>query len=172
MIKRLARRLSTLKQFVGFVLAEVLVERDVVGESLSIEKEKLNLAVIRLSGSGLALTVKLIRPSPSKTKAPKSSELANPRGEPWKIFSASEVEEFIAETDDDNPIHRGELPIVPGFLIVETLLADRRLSEQKKLRLRFKNYAKVGEELHLTVDGARFCVDARERKVEGWILDC
>ncbi len=86
-------------------------------------------------------------------------------------ISNEEIKTFIEEVDDDNEIHRSARPIVPGFLIIETLLNDPRLLEHKKIRLRFKNFTAVDEKLYLTVDGDRFYVDADERKVEGWILD-
>ena len=156
MIKRLAKRLSAIKKYVGFVLGELLIERGEFQSAIAIEKEKLGVVVIRLSENTLALTVKLIRLTTA------------PRGEYWREFSAAEVSEFIAEVDDDNEIHRGARPIVPGFLIAEALF---NRFDCKKIRLRFRNFTAVGEKLFLTVDGERFFVDASERKVEGWILD-
>ena len=166
MIKRLAKRLSAIKKYVGFVLGELLIERGEFQSAIAIEKEKLGVVVIRLSEDRLALTVKLIR----LTTAPAShgNISGTPRGEYWREFSAAEVSEFIAEVDDDNEIHRGARPIVPGFLIAEALF---NRFDCKKIRLRFRNFTAVGEKLFLTVDGERFFVDASERKVEGWILD-
>ncbi len=181
MIRRLARKLSALKQFVGFVMAEAVIERSGGGAALKILSAKKNLAIVETSGAGLRLTVKLFYPArpPHKGKALKTlrgdssnvDAVSAPRGDYWRKFSREEVASFIRETDDDNTIHQGAHPIVPGFLIVEALLNDRRLIERKKIRLRFKHFTATDEALYLTFDGEQFYVDADERKIEGWILD-
>ena len=168
LIRRLAKKLSTLKQFVGFVMAEVVLDRGVDGSTLKVLSSKKNLAVIETADAGLRLTVKLLK---ADGGASEKNFASAPRGTFWKKFSASEVEEFIRDVDDDNEIHRGARPIVPGFLIVEALLNDRRLIERKKIRLRFKQFTTVDENLYLTFDGGQFYVDADERKIDGWILD-
>ena len=162
--------MSALKKYVGFVMAELIVERGGSakeggsGVAIDVVVERMNMAIIELDGGDLKLTAKLIKTSES----PKI-EIEIPRGDVWKRFSAEEVAAFISETNDDNEIHRGARPIVPGFLLAETLL--ERFGDCKKIRLRFKHFTAVGENLYLTVDGARFYVDSHERKIEGWILD-
>ena len=170
LIRELAKKLSTLKKFVGFVMAEATVERGVFQSSLNILLERKPLTVVELADEGMHLTVSLFKLKET-VGSTKVFDAEAPRGSVWKIFSTEEVAEFIREVDDDNEIHRGARPIVPGFLIIETLLNDPRLIERKKIRLRFKHFTSVDENLYLTIDGERFYVDADERKIEGWILD-
>ena len=158
--------MSALKKYVGFVMAELIIERG-GGVAIELESERLNLAVIRLSDDEMSLRAKLIRSTTTFPAIEIATEI--PRGDVWKRFSAEEVAAFISETNDDNEIHRGARPIVPGFLLAETLL--ERFGDCKKIRLRFKHFTAVGENLYLTVDGERFYVDSHERKIEGWILD-
>ncbi|MBR1580717.1 MAG: hypothetical protein IJ668_09490 [Selenomonadaceae bacterium] len=170
LIRELARRLSALKKFVGYVMAEAVIERGDFQSSLNVLSDRKNLAVIDIADEEMRLNVTLLKPKKTEGAAEKFLTEA-PRGTVWKIFSTEEVAEFIAAVDDDNAIHRGARPIVPGFLIIETLFNAPQLIEHKKIRLRFKHFTTVDEKLYLTIDGKQFHVDARERKVEGWILD-
>lgn len=174
LIRELAKKLSALKKFVGYVMAEAVIERGDFQSSLNVLIDRKNLTVVEIADEEMRLNVKLFFPAHPPhvpCREPSIDRSSAPRGAMWKVFSTEEVAAFIAAVDDDNEIHRGARPIVPGFLIIETLLNDPRLIEHKKIRLRFKQFTAVDEKLYLTLDGRQFHVDARERKVEGWILD-
>ena len=87
----------------------------------------------------------------------------------WRVFTATEIFEFVEAVGDKSAIHRLNPPIVPALLILETLLSDR-FAQVDGLKLKFRNFVTAGEALSL-VGGKKFeLTSAGVRKVSGEIL--
>ena len=67
------------------------------------------------------------------------------------MFTANEVRSFVQDVDDTNPLHEGARPLVPGLLMMETLL--KRLDDCKKLSMKFTTPTFVGQEVEITFAG-------------------
>ena len=163
MIRELARKLSTFDELKDCVPVEAQFQRGTFAESAEIVKNYSAMTLVRLTSSQAELLIKMIRPrrkiSPALGCRIQSSEKI------WRIFTASEVSEFIADIGDENKIHRLNPPIVPPLMILETLCKEFPTCQSVKLR--FKNFITAGEPLTLN-DGERLTINAAGvRKVFG-----
>ncbi|WP_294158943.1 hypothetical protein [uncultured Selenomonas sp.] len=73
------------------------------------------------------------------------------QGDVRLMFTADEVRSFVHDVDDTNPLHEGTRPLVPGLLMMETLL--KRLDDCKKLSMKFTTPTFVGQEVEITFAG-------------------
>ena len=163
MIRELAKKLSTFGQFVDFVIIELQFRRGTFEEGAQVLKEHSSMALIRASSSEAELVVKLIRPRKKITAALGSRIQSAERI--WRVFTASEVSDFIQAIGDSNPIHQLNPPIVPAFLVLETICAEVTADF---IRLKFKHFITAGEPLSLHVKGNRLEISgANVRKVLG-----
>lgn len=166
MIRELAGRLTAFTELEDFVIIETTFRRGNFVSEARIVKAHSSMAIVRAATSRAELTVKLIRPrraiEPAFGCRIQSSEKI------WRVFTATEVLEFAASVGDTNPIHRINPPIVPGLLILETLLADLKAA---CVKLKFKHFITAGEPLTLRGSGERFeIIGGGVRKVLGEIL--
>ena len=53
-------------------------------------------------------------------------------------FSQEEIQAFVTDTGDTNPIHQGEHPCVPGFLILKWLLQNG-MAAQGRVQIRYRS---------------------------------
>ena len=121
------------------------------------------MVLLRASSAEAELVVKMIRPRKEITAALGSRIQSSERI--WRVFKASEVSDFAKAVGDNNPIHQLNPPIVPAFLILETICAEVTADF---IRLKFKNFITAGEPLSLHVDGNRLEIrGAGVRKVLG-----
>ena len=88
----------------------------------------------------------------------------------WRVFTASDILDFVESVGDKNEIHRFNPPIVPALLILETLLSDENFSSCAGLKLKFKNFVTAGEPLSLVGDKNFELMSAGVKKVSGEIL--
>jgi len=166
MIRELARALATFGEFVDGVIVEAQFRRGTFTAGAEVLKKYSSMALVRTRSSQAELSVKLIRPRkeifPALGCRIQSSEKI------WRVFTASEVSEFVSAIGDENKIHRLNPPIVPALLILEALSAQ--FPDCKAIKLRFKNFITAGEPLTLT-NGERLEICAAGvRKVSGKIL--
>lgn len=163
MIRELAKKLSAFGQFVDFVIVELQFRRGTFETGAQVVKEHSSMVLLRASSSEAELVVKMIRPRKKITAALGSRIQSSERL--WRIFTASEVSDFVQAVGDNNPIHRLNPPIVPAFLVLETICATVTTDF---IRLKFKNFITAGEPLSLHVDGNRLEIrGAGVRKVLG-----
>jgi len=144
MIKNLAKKLAAFEEFSADVIAEVKFFRGSFAEGAEILKFARGLKIIEVAGEGKIL-VKLMTPRGKISAVEKVSAEKNC----WLTFTAEEVKNFVEEVDDKNKIHQTKNPVVPGLLILEKILEVEPFSEEKFLRLRFKNFVVAGEKLNL-----------------------
>ena len=164
MIRDLARKLAAFTEFVDCVLAEAEFRRGTFTSGAQVVKIHSAMAVVRATTSEAELTVKLIRPRSTITAAVGSRIQSSEKI--WRVFTASEVFEFAEAVGDGNKIHKLNPPIVPGLLLLETLLTCADFAACQSIKLKFKNFITAGEPLTLQGFGGRFEIySAGVRKV-------
>ena len=151
MIRQLARNLTTFKDFVDYVIIELNFRRGNFESGTEVLKSHASMILIRVSSLETEILVKMIRPrqkiSPIIGCRVQNSEKI------WRIFTATEIFDFVNEIGDENPIHQLNPPIVPGFLILEKLCAT---FEANFIKIKFKNFITAGEPLTLNVVENKF----------------
>lgn len=165
MIRELARKLSAFDELTDCVPVEAQFRYGTFTAGAEILKNYSAMILVRIATSQAELLIKLIRPrkeiNPALGCRIQSSEKI------WRIFTASEVSEFVTAVEDGNKIHRLNPPIVPPLLILETLCKEFPTS--KSIKLRFKNFVTAGEPLTLT-SGERLTICAAGvRKIFGCV---
>lgn len=127
---------SDRKFFGGWVLAGV--EAHIHGQATELENhvllEKERKCIIQVLGTAAekmvkALRVFLVLPKNQLGSKPKLAEALV--GEPLveHAFTVQEVREYVAFTGDENIIHQGEHPIVPGLCMAAWLQQALQLTE-------------------------------------------
>lgn len=168
MIRDLARKFSAFGQFVDNVIIELTFRRGTFTASAEIVKTHSSMTLLRASSTDAEILLKLIRPRRQVTAAVGCR--IQSAGKIWRVFTATEILNFVESVGDKNEIHRLNPPIVPALLILETLLADEKFSSVNGLKLKFKNFVTAGEPLSLVGDKFFELTSAGVRKVSGEIL--
>ena len=166
MIKELAKKLAAFEEFVDWVIIEVTFRRGNFVAGAEVVKAHSSMALLRASTSNAELLVKLIRPR-SVIKPAFGCRIQSSKTI-WRVFTVSEVLEFVTSVGDRNRIHQLNPPIVPALLILEAICAE--FPSSQSLKLKFKNFITAGEPLTLCGGGERFeIISAGVRKVIGVI---
>ena len=144
MIRELARKLATFNQFVDFVIIEMTFRSGQFEADAEILKNYSSMALLRVSSPESEVLVKMIRPR-QEIKLALGSRIQSSE-KIWRIFTTSEILEFVEAIGDRNKIYQLKPPIVPAFLILETLCAE---FPSNFIKLQFKNFITAGEPLSL-----------------------
>ena len=169
MIRDLARKLAAFTEFVDCVPAEAEFNRGTFAAGAQVWKKHSAMALVRVSTSEAELLVKLIRPR-VKIEAAVGCRIQSSE-KIWRVFTASEVFEFASSIGDGNKIHKLNPPIVPGLLLMETLMTCAGLSTCRSIKFKFKNFITAGEPLSLRSIGNRFEIyGAGVRKVSATVV--
>ena len=144
MIRTFARNLATFSEFKDFVIIEITFRRGNFIPGKEILKNHSSMALLQANSTSAQVLVKLIRPR-TQIKASIGSRIESSE-KIWKVFTASEILKFTEEVGDKNPIHQLNPPIVPAFLILETICAE---FQEDFIKLKFKNFITAGEPLIL-----------------------
>ena len=72
-------------------------------------------------------------------------------GDVRMTFTAADVRAFVQAIDDTKPLHEGARPLVPGLLIMETVL--KRLEDCKQLSMKFSIPIFVGQKAEIAFAG-------------------
>ena len=164
MIRELAKSFSAFGQFVDNVIIEADFRRGEFESNTEIVKAHSSMVFLRARSSSAEISLKMIRPR-HEIKAVLSCRIQAAEKN-WRVFTATEIFEFVEAVGDKNQIHRINPPIVPALLILETLLADENFSAATRLKLKFKNFITAGEPLSLVGFGKTFeLISAGVRKV-------
>ena len=163
MIRVLAKKLAAFKDFVDFVIVEVIFRRGNFDSSAKILKSHASMILIRVSSSEAEILVKMIRPR--SQIVPALGCRINFSEKIWRIFTATEIFDFVEEIGDKNEIHRLNPPIVPAFLVLESLCAE---FNPNFIKLKFKNFITAGESLTLQHSDNNFeVICAGIKKISG-----
>ena len=169
MIRELAKKISTFGQFVDCVIIELTFRRGNFSDGTEVLKVHSSMALLRASSDDAEIVIKMIHPR-QKISAALGCRIQSSE-KIWRVFTATEIFEFVNSVDDKNKIHRINPPIVPALLILETLLSDAEFSTVDGLKLKFRNFVTADEPLSLFGDGKFFnLMSAGERKVTVEIL--
>lgn len=168
MIRDLARKFSAFGQFVDNVIIELKFQRGNFSAGAEILRAHSSMTLLRASSNDAEILLKMIRPRREVTAALgcriQSAEKT------WRVFTASDILDFVESVGDKNEIHRFNPPIVPALLILETLLTDDKFSSVNALKLKFKNFVTAGEPLSLVGEKNFELMSAGVKKVSGEIL--
>ena len=163
MIRELAKKLATFNQFADCVIIEAKFQRGHFDEVAEILKDYSSMIFIRLCSANAELLIKLIRPR-REIKAAFGSRIKFDE-KIWRVFTASEIFDFVETVGDKNLIYQFNPPIVPALLILDTLCKE---FSPNFIKLKFKNFITAGEPLTLNFRGNRFeILSAGVKKISG-----
>ena len=139
----LAGGFSAFSGYDGYEIAQVELVQGIEKE-LPVRKEKRRdrYAALILSKNEKRMTMKLIRPK-ENAKLISASRMEDSRiqveGAEKCSWSAADIQNFTEAVGDTNSIHQGEQAIVPGLLMLETMLLECEKQEMrwKKIKMRF-----------------------------------
>lgn len=142
--RNILRRFSNAGNYDGYFIGKVSLEFNMAADTgkmsenqAHIIKSRENYAELAAGGDFadgyLSIHMYLMKPV-SKAAAQSNSGVQNKFATVNEytqdmIFSKSEILSFVSDTEDFNPIHQGEHPVVPGLLIMEKLIL-RKLNLQ------------------------------------------
>lgn len=133
------------------------------------ENKRMLLCLAQFEGESL-LTTMFKTPALPELDAPeKIAEYAAFRveaGKKWRSFSREDVLEYVNAVRDPNPIHRGDIPIVPGMCLMEAI-KNSLPAGATELSLAFRNTVFAGEELMLETAGGEIKLSGREVFITG-----
>ena len=138
--RELARKFSEFTDYDGYEIVQVEIEKvhsqvRTTGKKHSIEdkylqedyvkeiKKRKDFAILEGLENGKKMTMKLLRPHGDKKIGLKRENSLLVHSGKWK-WSEEEIQDFLQEVGDTNSIHQGENAIVPGLLMIETMLAS------------------------------------------------
>ena len=165
MIRELAKKLAAFNQFVDCVIVEAEFRRGHFKEDAEILKVHSSMILLRANSSSAELLVKMIRPR-REIKPAFGSRIESVENV-WRIFTASEIFDFVEAVGDQNKIHQFNPPIVPALLILDTLCKE---FSPNFIKVKFKNFITAGESLSLNLHGNKFEIStATVKKISGKI---
>ena len=145
--RKLAGKFTVFSGYDGYEIAQVELERG-IEENLSVceEKRRGRYATLILAKNGKEMAVKLIYPKETVAQIPGSPmeephrmEEIHLEGAGKQSWSADDIQNFTKAVGDTNSIHQGEQAIVPGLLMMETMIFELEEKEipWKKIKMRF-----------------------------------
>lgn len=128
-------------------------------EEVIIQKCRKKYVILELQGEEFMLSIMLLHPGKSR-RSLRTGEMAKRlQAAEWMdlgrteidrhVFTAEEILHFVTSIQDTNEIHRTVDPVVPGFQMMEWLLAVLGTNDWRALEIRFHAPALAGQELCL-----------------------
>ena len=164
--RKLAGEFAAFSGYDGYEIAQVELAKD-SGEREPICEEKRRddrYATLMVSKNGKQMTMKLIRPKETVEQISESQmEGAHPvkelsrmekpetEGGEKQRSSASDIQHFTEAVGDTNSIHQGEQAIIPGLLMMETMIFELEEKEipWKKIKMRFYKPVAVAQPVQI-----------------------
>lgn len=179
--RNLAGGFAAFSGYDGYEIAQVeLVKGSGEKEPVCEEKRRDHYATLALSKNGKQMTMKLIRPKETVEQISGSRmEGAHPvkerprmekpetEGGEKQRWSAADIQNFTEAVGDTNSIHQGEQAIVPGLLMLETMLLECEKQEMvwKKIKMRFYKPVFASQPVWTTREGMEITARTKEEDV-------
>lgn len=179
--RNLAGGFAAFSGYDGYEIAQVELVQG-IKEELPVceEKKRDRYATLKLSKNGKQITMKLIRPKeiveqisgsrmegahPVKER-PRMEKPETEGGEKQR-WSAADIQNFTEAVGDTNSIHQGEQAIVPGLLMLETMLLECEKQEMvwKKIKMRFYKPVFASQPVWTTREGMEITARTKEEDV-------
>lgn len=137
-------------------------------EPIVLKENKRMLICKAQTGYASLTTTMLAKPRGSAAEAGTIPELsaAEVSGHTWRSFTRQEIVDFVREIGDTNPIHQTDIPVVPGMLLMDCILAELPADIQE-LELSYRNAVFAGELLELIVRDKTIILQGRAEFVTG-----
>ena len=180
-LRNMAGGLAAFSGYDGYEIAQVELVQG-IKEELPVceEKKRDRYATLKLSKNGKQITMKLIRPKeiaeqisgsrmegahPVKER-PRMEKPETEGGEKQR-WSAADIQNFTEAVGDTNSIHQGEQAIVPGLLMLETMLLECEKQEMvwKKIKMRFYKPVFASQPVWTTREGMEITARTKEEDV-------
>ncbi len=179
--RKLAGEFAAFSGYDGYEIAQVeLAKGSGEKEPVCEEKRRDRYATLALSKNGKQMTMKLIRPKETVEQISGSrmegahSVKERPRMEKPKIegaekqrWSAADIQNFTEAVGDTNSIHQGEQAIVPGLLMLETMLLefDKKELLWKKIKMRFYKPVAASQTVWIVRQEKEFTARTKEEQI-------
>lgn len=180
--RKLAGEFAAFSGYDGYEIAQVELAKDSEErEPICEEKSRDDrYATLMVSKNGKQMTMKLIRPKETVEQISGSRmEGAHPVKELLRMekpeteggekqrWSAADIQNFTEAVGDTNSIHQGEQAIVPGLLMLETILLECEKQEMvwKKIKMRFYKPVFASQPLWTTREGMEITARTKEEDV-------
>lgn len=180
--RNLAGGFAAFSGYDGYEIAQVELAKG-SGEKEPVCEEKRRddrYATLMVSKNGKQMTMKLIRPKETVEQISGSRmEGAHPVKELLRMekpeteggekqrWSAADIQNFTEAVGDTNSIHQGEQAIVPGLLMLETMLLECEKQEMvwKKIKIRFYKPVIASQPVWMTWEGMEITAQTKEEDV-------
>lgn len=181
--RKLAGEFAAFLGYDGYEIAQVELAQD-IEEDLSVceEKRRDRYATLKLAKNGKEMTMKLIRPKETVEQiaefrmedARQMQELSRRKetqiqseGAAKHSWSADDIQTFTEAVGDTNSIHRGKQAIVPGLLMMETILLEFEKKEMlwKKIKMRFYKPVAAAQPVRIIRQEAEFTARTKEEQI-------
>lgn len=179
--RNLAGGFAAFSGYDGYEIAQVeLAKGSGEKEPVCEEKRRDRYATLALSKNGKQMTMKLIRPKETveqisgfrmegahPVKELPRMEKPETEGGEKQRWSAADIQNFTEAVGDTNSIHQGEQAIVPGLLMMETMLLefDKKELLWKKIKMRFYKPVFASQPLWTTWEGMEITARTKEEDV-------
>lgn len=179
--RKLAGEFAAFSGYDGYEIAQVELAKDSEErEPICEEKRRDRYATLALSKNGKQMTMKLIRPKETVEQISGSRmegthpvkellrmEKPETEGGEKQRWSADAIQNFTEAVGDTNSIHQGEQAIVPGLLMMETMLLefDKKELLWKKIKMRFYKPVAVAQPVQIIRQEKEFTARTKEEQL-------
>lgn len=183
-LRKLAGEFTVFSGYDGYEIAQVeLAKGSEEKEPICEEKRRDDrYATLMVSKNGKQMTMKLIRPKetveqilgsrmegahPVKELPQMEDTQIQAEGAEKQGWSADDIQNFTEAVGDTNSIHLGEQAVVPGLLMLETMLLECEKQEMvwKKIKMRFYKPVFASQPVWTTREGMEITARTKEEDV-------
>ena len=182
-LRKLAGEFTVFSGYDGYEIAQVELERGIKEELPGCEEKKRDrYATLKLTKNGKQMTMKLIRPKETVEQILGSRmEEAHPvqelprmespqiqaEGAEKQGWSVTDIHKFTEAVGDTNSIHQGEQAVVPGLLMLETMLleCEKQKTVWKKIKMRFYKPVFASQPVWITREGMELTARTKEEEI-------
>lgn len=180
--RKLAGEFAAFSGYDGYEIAQVELAKDSEEREPICEEKRRDdrYATLMVSKNGKQMTMKLIRPKETveqisgfrmegahPVKELLRMEKPETEGGEKQRWSAADIQNFTEAVGDTNSIHQGEQAIVPGLLMMETMLLefDKKELLWKKIKMRFYKPVAASQTVWIVRQEKEFTARTKEEQI-------